>query len=139
VLAVAALVGGGNLALAFGVDYERERYGRVLTEMWSAPLVINRNASDATARDYRLAPSDQSGALLGGSLSSVTYRLTSDGTNVSAYEKTGASVSTSADGATVMAAVLPLLPSRTTPVTVTIRNDGNVFPWSSSRSPPILR
>jgi hypothetical protein len=57
------------------------------------------------------------------------YRLVSDGTTVTAYDQSGASVSSGTDGGAVLSAVLPA--ANSAGYTIEFRNDGNVFPWSS--------
>lgn len=59
----------------------------------------------------------------------ASYRLVSDGTTVTAYDKTGAQMSSGNDGGAVLTAILPAAGSAG--ATIDFRNDGNVFPWGS--------
>lgn len=69
-----------------------------------------------------------------GSLSSSGYRLTSDGTTVTAFDKAGATVASGVDGGAVFTSVLALLPA--TGGHIEFRNDGNVFPWTTTPGLP---
>lgn len=69
-----------------------------------------------------------------GSLSSVRYRLASDGTNVTAYDQTGSVISAGTDGGAVLTACLPAAAS--VGATIDFRNDGQVFPWATTPALP---
>lgn len=63
------------------------------------------------------------------SVQSADYTLASDGTTVTAYDKTGAVAASGADGGAVLAAILPA--ANSAGLTIAFRNDGNPFPWGS--------
>jgi hypothetical protein len=64
-----------------------------------------------------------------GQVSQASYRVVSDGVTVTAYDKSGAKVSSGTDVGAVMAAVFALLPA--SGGSVVFRNDGNVFPLTT--------
>ncbi len=58
------------------------------------------------------------------------YRLTSDGTTVKAYDKTGAQIASNVDGGAVLQTIFSALPAAGG--FIEFRNDGNIFPWTTT-------
>lgn len=67
--------------------------------------------------------------VFGGSLPAAKYRIITDGTNVYAYDQTGAAVYSGSDAGAAVTACLPAVGAAG--ATIEFRNDGSVFPWST--------
>lgn len=74
-------------------------------------------------------------AVANGSQTAPSYRLVSDGAIVTAFDKTGVTISSGADGGAVLTAVFAAMPAAG--CSIAFRNDGNVFPWSTTPKIPV--
>jgi len=75
-------------------------------------------------------PPGSGGALLTG----FSYRLQSDGTTVTAYNKSGSVVASGSDGGAVLQSVFTDMPAAG--CSITFRNDGSPYPWATTPSLP---